>query len=133
MENHYSIDKYKLDEACAEQVEYIEEATYESAMARMKVEKAKAVLEQSRAAAEIEVRMEPAKFQIAKTTEATVKAAVVKHPNVILAESELLEARGAMLKWDAAVQTLEHRKKSIESLVYLQGQGYYSNPNRSAN
>ena len=132
MESHYSIDKYKLDEACQNQVEYIEEATYEAAMSRIGVEKAKAELEQSKAAADIEVRNDPGKFSLAKVTEGTVSAAVTKHPSVVLAHQTYLEARKSMVKWDAAVQTLEHRKKSLESLVYLQGQGYYSNPNRSS-
>ena len=128
METVYSIDKYKPDEECVQQVEFIEEAAHEAVTARIAVEGAKARLEQAKAAADIEIRNSPAQFNLAKVTEGTVAAAVTTHPNVVIFTNELLTARETMLKWEAACNMLEHRKKSLDNLIYLQGQGYYSKP-----
>ena len=124
----YAIDKYNLDEECVRQIEFIEEAAHKAVMARIGVEAAKARLEQAKAAADIEIRNNPTQFNLAKVTEATVAAAVTAHPNVVIALNEHLTARQDMLQWEAACNMLEHRKKSLDNLIYLHGQAYYSKP-----
>lgn len=124
----YAIDKYNLDEECVRQVEFIEEAAHKAVVARIVVEGAKARLEQAKAAADIEIRNNPSQFNLAKVTEGTVAAAVVTHPNVVIATNEHLTARQDMLQWEAACSMLEHRKKSLDNLIYLHGQAYYSKP-----
>jgi hypothetical protein len=63
-----------------------------------------------------------------KVTEAAVAAAILTQPNYRVALKALTAARHRQDVYQAAVDALDHRKKALESLVQLHGQGYFAAP-----
>lgn len=122
----FEIDKYNLDEGCTSQVDMMEETALHVASLRVKQEEAKLALDKAQSAVDSEVRTKPGEYGLLKVTEAAVKTAVANSPLVCKAQQLLLECKSELWKADAKLQVLDHRKKMLESLIYLHNQGYYS-------
>ena len=122
----FEINKYKLDAACLEQVEMMEETTYLLAEAKQVIETLKQNLTLAKSTVSSEGRKNPAAYDIDKVTEKQVDAAVELSPVVSNAQLKLSEAKDKLTVLEGKLETLKHRKSMVESLIYLHGAGYFS-------
>lgn len=122
----FEIDKYNLDEGCTSQVDMMEETAMQVAELRFTQEQAKLQLDKAQSIADNSVRSKPSDFGLLKVTEAAVKTAVASSALVQEAQQSLLKCKQDLWVADARLQVLDHRKKMLESLIYLHNQGYYS-------
>ncbi len=120
------INKYKLDDACIEQVEMMEETTYLLAEAKQKLEEAKNNYTLCKSTVSAEIRKNPMKYGIGKLTEGQVTSQVELSPVVANAQSKLAEVKFKVSQLEGELETLKHRKSMVESLIYLHGAGYFS-------
>jgi hypothetical protein len=125
------IDKFKLDEECAEQPDAYVEFAVAAAQAEYDADTYKHRLEVAKAEAELEIRREPKKFGIIGVKEASVKAAVVLHPRVQKATRLLnVKKRDAKVIRDRVVASGQ-RKGLIEKLCDMDARQYFSKPRSS--
>lgn len=129
----FEIDKNQLDLEWQRQPGLFHKYATQLADAKREFEQAKTATDVAAANADSIIRETPAKFGIEKVTEAAVKAAVVSHPGYARAVAKMHEARHAVDILQAAVTTLDHRKKALENLVDLRLADYFSEPRARGN
>jgi hypothetical protein len=100
----------------------------ELADARRGLATAKAELEVSEAELDLAVRSDPGKYGLEKVTEAAVKSTVPTLKQYQKAKRAVIDAQYAVDVLDAAVSSIDHRKKALEDLVQLFMMDYYSKP-----
>lgn len=122
----FEIDKYNLDEGCTSQVDMMEVTATKVAKLRFAQEEAKLLVDRQQSVVDNAVRSKPSDYGLLKVTEAAVKTAVSSSRAVIEAHQALLKCKAELWTEDAKLQVLDHRKKMLESLIYLHNQGYYS-------
>lgn len=122
------IDPLALDEEWQDQPRRYLKYARRLADARLEADRAKNALEVCRADCELDIRNDPAKFEIQKATEATIAAATACHDDVKAAQEELLQRRHDVQILEAAVEALQHRKRALENLVQLHMSSYYAAP-----
>jgi len=124
------IDPLKLDEEWMNQPGLFMYWAEKAAKARERADRAKYLLERTTARVANMIRRDPDKFDLVKTTEAGINGAVQCHKDVFDANKEFISARADSFVLEKLVIALDHRRKALENLVYLHGQGYYSEPRR---
>lgn len=124
----FLIDKDRLDEEWLAQPELYYHYAVLQADARQELEEAKSDLELVKAELADSIRTDPADYGIDKVTVDAVKDAVIQQKEYKDALAYVNEKRHALDVLSAAVVALDHRKKSLENLVYLHGQNYFSTP-----
>ena len=122
------IDKNQLDEEWVEQPARMHQAARKLAKAQLMEEEAKANLKRTAAEVSNYIRSKPSSFGILKVTESSVEAAMILDKEYQEAQTHYIQAQYKVAVYKAAVDSLEHRKKALESLVYLFGADYYSLP-----
>lgn len=125
------IDINHLDSAWLEQPTLMEEFTRELADARNALEAAERQLELYEAEIDLRIRNEPSKFGIEKLSEKAVKSAMLLRKKHQRLTDDVIAARHAVAVLQAAVTTLDHRKKALEKLVDLWLAGYFATPKAS--
>lgn len=100
--------------------------------AREDFEQAKAELGVVAAECDLDIRNNPAKYDLPKATEKSVEAAVAMHDDYVAAAKEVSVQRHRVGVFQAAVNALDHRKKALEKLVELFLANYYSAPRAPA-
>lgn len=128
---YFDLDSTKLDAAWRGQPKHVYKATEKIAELRAEVEKAKAKIALTKANVSLEARQNPEEFGIDKLTEAALLTAVASNKRVVAAEDKLIQAKFELEKWEGVLLALEHRKRALENLVTLHGQGYFSEPSLS--
>jgi hypothetical protein len=124
----FAIDKTRLDEAWEKQIELAGKYAEQLADAKLDLDCAKSRKEVKEAELDLKVRKYPKKFGLKKTTEASIKQAVI----ILMSSTDELEAffdakhKVALLQ--AAVSKVENRKKAMEDMVYLFSIGYFGAP-----
>ncbi len=95
--------------------------------AELKVEayRLKANLEIVRAEASAEIRANPSRFGLEKTTEAAIQAALTTHADVIDALNEYQEAQREYDGVSAIVTAFEHRRSMLNNEVQLHAADYW--------
>ncbi len=124
----FDIDKYKLDEEWEGQQGLYNEYAYVLAEARKNHGEAEAHLEYVEAEVSLDIRNNPAKYNLDKITEDVVNKATVVAKKTRQAQQAVIDAKFAMDKALADVTTLDHRKKALEDLVKLFLGDYFSRP-----
>ena len=127
----YDLDRYRLDEEWNNQPRLFYKHAMQLSEARAEHERCKAAQDLVRAELDREVRLEPARFEIAKITETAVENAVILNKRYRKALARTLQARKDVNDLEVAVQTLEHRKRALEKLVELFAMSYYAEPRAS--
>lgn len=122
------IDESQLDKEWLTHAETFYQAAVELATARAKVSEAKAGFEVIEAGIAKRIRTSPESFGVLKVTEGTISEAIKLTPEYDQALSRLNKAKYRMDMCQALVDALDHKKKALESLVYLHGQNYFSSP-----
>lgn len=122
------INPYKLDEEWLEQAKLFFSFAADLADVKMVHDKAKANLELVEAELDREIRSDPAKYNIDKVTETSIKNAVITRSRYQKAQEELITARYDVAIHQAAVDAMDQRKKALENMVQLDGRNYYAEP-----
>lgn len=125
------IDKFNLDEELVKhpQLFYLYSEAYSKA--QMETQKAKDSWELRKAELELEIKDDPGKFGLKKDTESIVKAKLMTMQEIKKLYEIYLAKLGVERILSKAERAFEHRKKSLEGLVSLQVQNYYSQPKSS--
>jgi hypothetical protein len=129
--NYFDLDDTRLDDAWRGHSKHVFDAMRKVSDLRAIVERCKARVALVKATVSMEVRRSPEDFEVDKVTDASVAAAVASNKRVTQAEDRLIDAKHDLERWEAAVTALDHRKKALENLVTLHGQGYFSEPSLS--
>lgn len=124
----FHLDEYALDTEWVRQPALYFEYAKKLADARAELEQARSARDVVSAEIDRDIRDDPAKFGLQKITESAVEKAIILHSRYDQANQRVMKCKHEMDLIQAAVDALEHRKKALESLVYLQGQNYFSKP-----
>lgn len=122
------IDPGRLDVECVKQADLFFKWAQAAVDASFDVDRAKLHLDVVKAKLDLECRKDPASFGLAKSTESAVDAAVKTHDDYKEAYEEFIEARKNSKLLDAAVTTMEQKKRMLEVLITLHGQQYFAGP-----
>jgi hypothetical protein len=122
------IDPYKLDDELLRQPGLFLYWSEKASSARAKASIARFEQEKTEAQISNDVRKDPSKYGIEKVTEAGVTNAVRTSSEFEEVTMERIEATRKAEVLSAVVAALEQRKKSLENLCFLSGQGYFSQP-----
>ena len=123
------IDLNNLEREWVEHVSKVREFTERSAETKRKEAEAKATMELAEATLLRDIRSNPDKFGLApKPTEGAIKNCVLYQKRYKDAERAYIQAKYDNDLVDAAVKTLDHRKRALENLVSLWSQGYFATP-----
>lgn len=127
-EEDKSIDVSQLDLECALQAERFYYWSQKAIEASFEVEQLKFRMDTLQARLEMECRQNPENFGLIKPTEAGIAAAVRIHKKYQDMQEKYLEARKNYKLLEAAVNTMDQKKRMIESLITLHGQQYFAGP-----
>lgn len=122
------IDKFALDEECANQPVFFHEMAKAEADAKDLEDKAKEVLRVIEAETELTIRSNPDKYKIAKITESMVKATIAVQPEYKGAMTAYLKAKHNTAIIKAGTLSLHQKSTHISDLVRLHIKDYYSEP-----
>lgn len=118
------IDGYQLDEECKKQPAFYEEVSSQLAEIKHGAKKAKAFVEFTKAELERAIRKDPEKFDMAKTTETAIIAAVTVQDEFQEALKKQRDAERLVDSVQACVFAVEQRKSMIRDLVSLYTYNY---------
>lgn len=124
----YEIDQHNLDKEWVDQPKYYHEYAIKLADARHKLEEAKGELEVVIAELDNAIRREPEEYDLEKPTEPAIKATIYKQSEYQYALDTVNDAKRDVGIYQAAIDTLDHRKKALENLVRLFLADYFSDP-----
>lgn len=122
------IDQDALDEECVKQPKLYFKWAKKLADARMAHEEAEANHKLVEAELDDKIREDPESYGLEKITEAAIKATIPKQVEFTESQQKVYHARHKVNILQAGVTALEHKKRSIENLVQLHGQNYFSTP-----
>jgi hypothetical protein len=128
-----TIDRYKLDTEWVDHVEMVAHYGRLLAKARLAYDQAKATTAIFEAETSRRVRSKPKNYSVTKLTEGAIKEAVTVELLYSKEHDNLLRAKHKVDILEAAMKTLEHRKKALSDLVFLHSQLYYSEPKMPKN
>lgn len=121
-------DKDDLDGEWVRQPELYHEYATQLADARLDLEEKRNALDVIQAELDNDIRTDPDAYGFTKVTDAVVKATLPAQPEYKKATDRVNKARHRVHILEAAVASLDHKKKALENLVYLHGQNYFSSP-----
>lgn len=123
-----SLDPLTLDVHCIEQPKLSKHWGEKLAKAEDALDRAKAALELTKAEAADEISKSPDTFGLTKTTDAAIKAAVDRHPEVQGMTERYQKRVSEVRTLRVMMGALDDRKRMIEGLIKLHGQQYFSTP-----
>lgn len=126
------IDPHRLDEEWVNQPNLYYDYASHLADARQAYEDAKNNLELVRAELDKAIREDPEEFGVEKVTEKAVESAVILEDEYQAAQKQVNYSRHTMDVAQAAVGSLDHRKRALEKLVDLFLANYFSEPKRKS-
>lgn len=124
----FDIDKYALDRECVIQPKLIMTWSLKVADLKADLERAKYNKDRSESEVDFSIRSNPESYGIIKITEGSVKAAVIGTVEYRDAHEKVIQAKHALDKAQAVLDSIHQRKTSIENLVQLHLSGYYAEP-----
>lgn len=124
----FEIDPNRLDEEWLRHPGLYHKHAIILANAREEYERKKADLEIIIAEIDRKIRLAPSDFGLEKITEAVVSNTVIIQPAYRTLQKEIIEAKHVVAVSEAAVSTMEHKKKALENIVQLRGMDYFSEP-----
>lgn len=127
-DSDFQIDRFKLDDEWVGQPNLYRRYAEALAEAKRDYEESKNQLSVTRADVELAVRKDPSAYDLDKVTEGVIKAVVETVEAVIDAEAVVVDARHKVNMLEAAVGSMDHRKRALSDLVSLHLSDYYSKP-----
>lgn len=128
LEGIFDIDKDSLDREWVRQPKLYFRYAEKLADANAEVAREKTQLDLARAMASKLVRLNPQKFGLERVSEGAIANALTSIKMVRVALKRFNRAQHEADVIQAAVRALDHKKKALESLVFLHGQNYFSSP-----
>lgn len=122
----FVLDEGRLDEEWINQPKLYHRYKVALADARKVHEQAKAARDVTAAEVDRSVRLNPGQFGLEKLTEPSIEKAILISKKYQSANRAVIDAKHAVDVLEAAVDTLEHRKKALENLVQLWLANYFS-------
>lgn len=127
-DNILDIDPDRLDEEWISQPSTFAEYAEKLAEAKREMDVAKGELEVVEAELSKSIRLHPDKYSIEKLTEPIIASTILLQKEYKTAHASFIEAKYNVALVQAMVDALDHKKKALESMVYLWGANYYSTP-----
>lgn len=115
-----------LHTQCAEQPGLMREATKMASLAHKTMLEKRKARDRIKSRKKLEVLSNPKKYNLQKTTDSVIESVVSLQQGVVEAEEDLIKAKNELDEWSGIVQALNERSKTLTHLIYLRGQGYYS-------
>lgn len=129
MDSIFNIDRSSLDEEWAGQPELFYTHAEKLAFAKKELEHRRAQVDIAKAKVSLDVRRNPKEYKIdCRLTDKLIEQVVTVDVRVRRATAALQTSQHAVNILQAAVQALDHRKRALEGLVSLHGQGYFAAP-----
>lgn len=122
------IDLGNLDSEWARQARLYNNWGNRLADAHLALDRAKNTLKVTGAECGKEIRRYPERFGLKRATEGAVKDEILLHPAYQKAVRIMNRKKHAAAILEAAVEALQHKKKSLEDLVRLRLADYFSEP-----
>lgn len=124
------IDSDALDIECLRQPSLFMEYSELCAEARLEMDKKKERVEVVRAEIDSAIRTSPKNYitQDVKVTETSIAGTVVRQPEYRDAVKDYIEAKNRYELLNSVVKAFEQRKSTLEYLIRLHGQQYFSGP-----
>ena len=97
------------------------------------MDRAKLAVELAENGLALDIRSNPDKYGLTKTTEGAIMATVKTQREYLDAVTEHVDARHELSLLEAAVTAMEQRKRMIEVLITLHGQQYFAGPSAPRN
>jgi hypothetical protein len=123
-----NIDIDNLDSELVRQPSRVQRIVKTLAQARLDHAEAKADLELVEAKVKKSIRKMPEKYGLAKPTEGAINEVLITQPEYQEAIRKVNQAKYDLDLLDGTLTVLEHKKRSLEGLVSLHGQGYFAAP-----
>lgn len=134
LEKDIKINRFKLDVECERHVDMYHYWAEVLATAKSALDEAKNHYEYTRSKTELEIRRKMERGDIAiKQTEATVKACLDVHEDVMSAMSQLLTEQENVYHAQAAINALDHRRSQLDNLTQLNIRAMYAAPSGGKN
>lgn len=121
-------DQYNLDKEWVLQPKIYHRYKEKLVDARQDWERSKARRDLIVAELSLSIRKDPEKYNLLKITEDSVEKTVTVQKEFQQAVDKVIECRHKVDTLEAAVDSLEHRKKALENLVQLWLADYFSEP-----
>lgn len=128
MGSPFDIDLGNLHVEWAKQSRLYKKAADDLAEAKQKVDAAKARLDVVAAELTLAISSDPEKFDLKKTSELIIKAAVLVQPEHRKAVKTHIRLKYEAAMFQNAVEALEQKKKALECEVQLHLNDYWSEP-----
>lgn len=122
------VDMYSLDKEWAEQANNYHIYAKKVSEARFEYSKKKAMLDLVKAELSLDIRSNPDKYKLPKTTEDTVNAAITVHDKTKVAQQELFDSKKELDDLEAILSALDHKKYALQDMVQLFLSDYFSTP-----
>lgn len=127
-EQDLKIDLHRLESEWADQAILYMRYSRASADAKAQVDHVRQQLDVVRAQVDAQIRSNPEKYGLEKTTEAAILAALSLQREVREANERLIAARHEADVVASATRAFEHRRSALENEVRLFLANYYSSP-----
>lgn len=124
----FEIDPNRLDEEWLRHPRLYHEHAIILADARQELERAKADQELEVADLDRRIRTSPSEYGLEKITETVVANTIILQEDYQSVLRKVIAAKHNVAIAEAAVSTMEHRKKALENYVQLRGMDYFSEP-----
>jgi len=122
------IDEFRLDEEWIGQPKLYFTWAKKQAVAVRRLDQVKSALDVTRADLDADIRSSPESYDVAKITEKVVENLILGNDGYQAAVAAVGKAKYELEILRATTTALEHRKQTLENLVKLHGQNYFSTP-----
>lgn len=122
------IDENALDVEILEQPSLMVKYSQLLAEARRTRDLSKEALDLKKAEIDLDIRDDPAKYDLEKITVAAVEACILMEEEYQTAQKELNDANYQVNVLQGVVSAIDHRKSALENLIKLHGQQYFAGP-----
>lgn len=130
-ESVFGIDKNLLDDEWLNQPKRYFKWACQLEDARAEFEESKAEFDVVKSEVDLAIRTNPDDYDLPKVTDKAIAAAMIIQPEYKKAQQAMFTVKHRVGILQAAVTSLDHRKKALEKLVDLHGQKYFATPRAS--
>lgn len=122
------VDMFQLDKEWSEQAKNYHDYAKKVSEARFEYSKKKAMLDLIKAELSLDIRNNPDKYKLPKTTEDTINSAVTVHDRTKIAQQEMFDSKKELDDLEAVLSALDHKKYALQDMVQLFLADYFSTP-----
>jgi hypothetical protein len=129
--NHLELDLNALHKCAQYQAHMAAQAGMLMAEAKAEAKRAELAAKEIEATVRLDIKANPDKYKLTKTTEDTVKDAACIRPEVLEANKKAIDAKEAADKADCLWVAFEHRKGMLKVEAELHSANYWGGPEAS--